>query len=259
MVGILFDVTRCKGCDRCVDACIEANGLDAHAAARDRATAPDGLSANRLLSVLPVKEGRFGRLSCMHCLEPSCVSACLVGAITKTAEGPVIYDPEKCIGCRYCMLACPFHIPRYEWRQTLPFVKKCSMCFGRLTNGVQPACVEACPNQALEVGDRDRLLAVAHERIRSSHGSYLPRVWGEKEWGGTSILMVSDVDLAGLGWPADSPVAIPELTESLIRKTPLIGMGVLFGTWALGAIIRRRQELMGRPEGGGRAAEPSEG
>jgi formate dehydrogenase iron-sulfur subunit len=168
MFGMLFDVTRCKGCERCVDACVEANGLDAVAAARDRATTRDGLSANRLLSVMPVGDGRFARIGCMHCVEPSCVSACLVGGIRKTPEGPVVYDPDKCIGCRYCMLACPFHVPRYEWQETMPFVKKCSMCFDRLRDGGKPACVEACPNEALEFGERDALLAEAHERIRRS-------------------------------------------------------------------------------------------
>ena len=158
MFGILFDVTRCKGCERCVDACVEANGLDPVAAAQDRATTRDGLSANRPLSLMPVDDGRFARMSCMHCVEPSCVSACLVGAIRKTPEGPVVYDPDMCIGCRYCMLACPFHVPRYEWQETTPFVKKCSMCFDRLRDGGQPACVEACPEQAIAVVDDTRTI-----------------------------------------------------------------------------------------------------
>jgi formate dehydrogenase iron-sulfur subunit len=244
MLSILFDVTRCKGCERCVDACVEANGLDPVAAAQDRATTPDGLSANRPLSVVSVGDGRFARMSCMHCVDPSCVSACLVGAIRKTPEGPVVYDPDMCIGCRYCMLACPFHVPRYEWQDTMPFVKKCSMCFDRLRDGGKPACVEACPNEALQFGERDELLAEAHERIRSSSGLYLPRVWGENELGGTSVLSISDVDLGQAGWPESSTASIPSLTEPLIRKTPLIGTTVAACTWALSAIIQRRQRLM---------------
>jgi formate dehydrogenase iron-sulfur subunit len=244
MVGILFDVTRCTGCERCVDACVEVNGLDPVAAARDRATT-DGLSANRLLSLVPVGDDRFARMSCMHCVEPSCVAACLVGGISKTPEGPVVYDPDKCIGCRYCMLACPFHVPRYEWGETKPFVKKCSMCFERVVDGEMPACVEACPNDALASGPRDELLAEAQARIRNAPDLYLPRVWGEKEWGGTSVLIVSDVDLVQAGWPATDTAAIPSLTEPLIRKTPLIGTAVAAGTWALSAIIQRRQRLMG--------------
>jgi formate dehydrogenase iron-sulfur subunit len=231
-----------------VEACVEANGLDAVAAARDRATTRDGLSADRLLSVMPVTDDRFTRMSCMHCVEPSCVSACLVGAIQKTPEGPVIYDPDMCIGCRYCMLACPFHVPRYEWRDTIPFVKKCSMCQDRLLDGRKPACVEACPSEALSFGRREDLLAEARDRIRQFPGLYLPRVWGENEWGGTSVVLISDVDLSEAGWP-DSPTApIPSLTEPLIRKTPWIGASVAGCTWALSAIIQRRQRLMGSEE-----------
>ena len=245
MFGILFDVTRCKGCERCVDACVEASGSDPVAAARDRAITQDGLSANRLLSVVPVNDDRFTRMSCMHCVEPSCVSACLVGAIQKTPEGPVVYDPDKCIGCRYCMLACPFHVPRYDWQDTMPFVKKCSMCLDRLREGGKPACVEACPNEALGFGQRADLLTEAWDRIRHSPGLYLPRVWGEEEWGGTSVLLISDVDLSPAGWPDPATAPIPSLTEPLIRKTPWIGATVAGCTWALSAIIQRRQRLMG--------------
>ena len=245
MKAILFDATKCKGCERCVDACVEVNGMDAVAAAEDRATTRDGLSADRLLTLRPVGDGRFARWSCMHCLEPNCVAACLVGSLTKTEDGPVVYDPDKCIGCRYCMLACPFHVPRYEWDSTMPLVRKCSMCFERLSDGEQPACVQACPNEAMLFGDRDVLLARAHAMIRSQPAKYLPRVWGEKEFGGTSMLFVSDVDLTGFGWPGDTPAAIPTLTDPLIHKTPFIGLGVALGCWGLSAIIQRRNRLMG--------------
>jgi formate dehydrogenase iron-sulfur subunit len=246
MIGILFDGTRCTGCERCVSACVETNGLDAVAAARDRATTRDGLSANRPLSVMPLGGDSFVRNGCMHCVEPSCVSACLVGALEKTPEGPVVYDPDMCIGCRYCMLACPFHVPRYEWQETLPFVKKCSMCFDRLDEGGKPACVEVCPSDALQFGDRDALLAEAHQRIQDHPGRYLPRVWGESEWGGTSVLLLSDVDLGEAGWPESATASIPSTTEPLVHKTPFIGASVLTCTWALSAIIQRRQKLMNR-------------
>ena len=115
MYGILIDVTKCTACEKCVAACITNKGLDPWQADRDRAVTADGLSAHRLSTVLKVSDGRFARKSCMHCLEPSCVSACLVGGLTKTPEGPVVYDRDKCIGCRYCILACPFQVTRYEW------------------------------------------------------------------------------------------------------------------------------------------------
>lgn len=243
MHAILFDTTRCKGCERCVEACVEANGGDAAAASYDRAMTKDGLSANRRLTILPAEQGRFTRLSCMHCLEPSCVAACLVGGLRKTPEGPVVYDADKCIGCRYCMLACPFHVPRYEWDNTTPLMQKCSMCFERLEQGELPACVQACPNEAMLFGERDELLRRAHERIAGDPGRYLDRVWGESEFGGTSVIFVSDVDLASVGWPAQQTEPIPSLTDPLIHKTPLIGLSVGLGCWGLSAIIQRRNKL----------------
>jgi formate dehydrogenase iron-sulfur subunit len=166
-----------------------------------------------------------------------------VGGITKTPEGPVVYDPDKCIGCRYCMLACPFHIPRYEWEETVPFMQKCTLCFDRQKQGKLPACVEACPQKALLFGERRRLLAVARERIRDPSRSYIARVWGEEAFGGTSVLYISDVDLSSLGWPQGSTPSIPSITKPLIAKTPMIGLGVGACLLGLNWIVRRRMTL----------------
>ncbi len=251
MKGILVDVTKCSGCERCVAACITENDSDPVRAHMDRVLTKDGLSENRLLSVLSVDDGRFARKSCMHCLEPSCVSACLVGGITKTPEGPVVYDPDKCIGCRYCMLACPFTIPRYEWQETTPFMRKCQMCFERVKDGLNPACVEACPYGALVFGERDDLLREAHSRIASQSDVYLPRVWGESEFGGTSVLYISDVDLSTIGWPEPDVESIPSMTEPLIAKTPIIGMSVASSLLGVNWIIRRRMKLQNEIAGSG--------
>jgi len=242
MYSILVDVTRCTGCEQCVTACAVAHGQ----APGEPELEPsgEGLSENHLCSIEPLESGRFARKSCMHCLEPSCVAACLVGAITKTPEGPVVYDSSKCIGCRYCMLACPHHVPRYEWSKTTPFVKKCDLCFDRLAEGGQPACVEACPNDVLRFGDRNELLGVARRAIAGNPGRYLPRIWGEHEWGGTSVMYISDVDLAALDWPEPAEPPIPALTDPMIEKTPFIGAGAAISLWAIGAIISRRNEVM---------------
>ncbi len=256
MKAILVDVTKCTGCERCVEACIAENDSDPVQAHVDRAVTWDGLSENRLLSLVQIGEGRFARKSCMHCLEPSCVSACLVGGLTKTPEGPVIYDPDKCIGCRYCMLACPFSIPRYEWQETTPFVRKCTMCFERVQEGIPPACVEACPNDALRFGDRDALLDEAHGLIASHRTVYLPRVWGESEYGGTSLLYLSDVDLSSIGWPPPGAGSVPSLTEPLISKTPFIGLGVASGLLGVNWIIRRRMNLQDETDGPGGSGTP---
>jgi len=244
MYSILIDITRCIGCERCVEACIESKGIDERLAMKDRAVTRDGLSAHRLTSVLKVDEGHFAKKSCMHCVEPSCVSACLVGGITKSKEGPVIYDPEKCIGCRYCMLACPFHIPRYEWEKPIPYMQKCDMCFQRLVKGEKPACVDSCPNNVLQFGQREELLRIARDRIANNPNRYIDRIWGEHEFGGTGVMYISDVDLNALGYPQSETESIPELTEPLISKTPLIGLSVMGSILGLNWIIRRRDKLM---------------
>jgi formate dehydrogenase iron-sulfur subunit len=243
MYGILVDVTRCIACDKCVVACAERNGIDPQSAERDRAVIRDGLSSNRLSTVMAVDDGRFARKSCMHCLEPSCVSACLVGGITKSAEGPVVYDPKKCIGCRYCMLACPFHIPRYQWDRIAPLMIKCDMCYDRIAENRLPVCVEACPQEVLKFGDRESLLREARLRINKNPDRYINHIWGEKEFGGTSVIYISDVDLAAIGWPSPEPEPIPHLTEPLIHKTPFIGMSVAVSLVGINWIVKRRMKL----------------
>ena len=255
MFAILVDVTKCTGCEKCVEACVQAHDQDLRKAAVDRVTTKDGLSANRFCTVLQAEPGRFARKSCMHCLEPSCVAACLVGSLTKTPEGAVVYDPAKCIGCRYCMLACPFHIPRYQWESITPFVMKCDLCIDRLREGKVPACVEACPHGALSFGERQAILDLAHLQVTQTDCNYLPRIWGEEEYGGTSVLYLSDVDLDCMGWPADESVPIPEITEPLITRTPHIGLGVLAGLFGLKWIIDRRTLLM---DGQQEAPDPEE-
>ncbi len=243
MDAILVDVTKCIGCEKCVEACIKKNDLNLERSYFDRETSRDGLSADRLLSIKKIDANRFARYSCMHCLDPACVSACIVGGITKSKEGPVIYDPDKCIGCRYCMLACPFHIPRYEWNVTKPFMKKCNMCFDRIKENKLPACVEACPQKAIIFGERNKLLKHARSIINSDRNKYLNHVWGQKEYGGTSVLYISNIDLTKMSWPDKPVIPVPQHTEPLIEKTPVIGLTVGGFLVGLNWIIKRKNEL----------------
>ncbi len=245
MKSILVDVTKCKGCMACVNACAEANGGD------PAATTPgdSGLSATQLTTVIHLDKGGHAKKACMHCLEPNCAAACLVGAIRKTPDGPVVYDADKCIGCRYCMLACPFHIPRYEWESTSPRVRKCDMCAERIAGGDEPACVAACTHDALEFGDRDTLLGKARSKVAAHPERYENHVWGETEWGGTSVIYIAPESLEALGWPSSREAApLSFLTDPLIHATPAVGLSVLFGTWGLSAIIHRRNKLMGEKQ-----------
>ncbi len=254
MIGILTDTTKCIGCNECVAACRRANGCEPDIPRRWQKS--DGLSAQNWTAVLRRPGGRYVRKQCMHCLEPACVSACLVGALRKTPQGAVVYDQDKCIGCRYCLIACPFGVPRYDWGAVVPYVRKCIFCFERLQHGEPPACVQACPTKATIFGDRDELIQEARRRIEAHPDRYRPVVYGEKDFGGTCVLYLSDIDLSFLayGRPADEG-PLPAKTENVLRWVPVefFGAGLVLG--GLHWLIRRRNAgLAGEldeDEGGG--------
>lgn len=252
-LGILIDVTRCTGCSQCIDACTEANHLGQALPAPQHA--PDGLSAQRWANIVEGPEGGYVRKFCRHCLEPACVSVCPVGAMYKTPEGAVLYDSHKCMGCRYCMMACPYAIPRYEWDTPAPLVRKCTLCYERLQDGKQPACVEACPEQAMTFGQRSHLLVQAHQRLEQQPDRYLPVVYGEREVGGTSVLYISHVPLDFLGFhgaPGEQPA--PELTWNWLEKVPgvtLATAGLMTGLfWVIGRRIQAAEARAARQAGG---------
>ncbi len=248
-MAILTDVTKCIGCEKCVEACQEANGLP------EEKPWPwlesiDDLSSARWTTIdrLRKEDGdRFLRHHCRHCLDPSCVSVCIVGAMKKTPEGPVIYDRDICIGCRYCMIACPWEIPRYSWEDRVPYIQKCNLCYERVTReGKIPACAEACPTQATIFGDRDSLIAEARRRLAREPGKYIQKVYGENEVGGTSVLYISDVDikLTGLDEPITDPTPVPERTTKILHQMPFAFSGMTFLMGGLYWVIKRRQENM---------------
>jgi len=258
MIGILTDVTKCVGCALCVEACVQANGLGPDIPAPQ--DAPDGLSARRFTTVLEQPAEHYVRKHCRHCLEPACVSACPVGAMQKTPIGPVIYDSSKCLGCRYCMVACPYGIPRYKWDSPAPVVRKCILCYERIDAGGIPACVEACPQGATIFGDRDELRVEAYRRLETEPHKYIQVVYGEHDVGGTSVLYVSDVPLDFLWYrndPGEEP--LPELTWAAINKVPPIAigvMGLMAGTYW---IIERRMKMMGDKATPPKTEEPGDG
>ncbi len=166
----------------------------------------------------------FRKIQCNHCLEPACASACFVRAFQKNKDGAVEYDPSVCVGCRYCMVACPFEIPTYEYDKALaPRVMKCTMCAPRLAEGKLPGCVEACPKEALTFGKRDDLIKIARERIRKFPDRYINHIYGEKEMGGTSWLYLSGVAFKDIGMREDlGIVSAPELTSGALGSVPMI-------------------------------------
>ena len=233
--GILVDIKRCVGCQACEQACQRAHGLPEQHQEKLTDTA---------LTVLETHDDKFVRRMCLHCEEPACASACLVGAITKSAAGPVVYDPEKCMGCRYCMVACPQAVPKYQWSKLAPYMKKCDMCSERVLAGQQTACVEACPTGASTFGNREDLLKEAWNRIRSD-ASYVPRIYGSEEFGGTSVLYITDVPFEKLGFvaPVLGSQPLPSLSAAALGESPTV---VLVGGSMLAAlywITQRRREV----------------
>jgi formate dehydrogenase iron-sulfur subunit len=233
--AMLIDITLCVGCNACQVACKEENGL---------ADTEEHILSPTAYTVLNEYNGTYVRRMCQHCVDPTCVSVCPVGAFTKTEAGPVLYDADKCIGCRYCMQACPFQVPRYEWADYYPLVQKCKFCAERLEKGLQPACAEACPTGATKYGDRDDLIREAHERIKAEPEKYVNKVYGLEEVGGTSILYISSVPFEELGFKTNlSKIPLPTLTWNALSKIPTVvavGGVFLYGVWW---ITNRRTEV----------------
>jgi formate dehydrogenase iron-sulfur subunit len=233
--AILVDITKCIGCGACQLACKTKNGL------------PEGEEkklSSTAYTAIDDHDGVYVRRLCMHCQNPTCASVCPVGAIQKTDVGPVVYTAEKCIGCRYCMQACPFQVPRYEWSHVTPKMQKCNLCYDRIAEGHQPACVEACPTGASIFGDRDEILREARRRIRENPDQYVQYIYGEGEVGGTSVLYLSSVPFGSLGFKTDvSKEPLPMLTWQALSKIPgvvLTGSVLLYGIWW---ITNRREEV----------------
>jgi formate dehydrogenase iron-sulfur subunit len=231
--AVLIDLTRCTGCNSCALACRESNQLP-HADTVPQALSSDTFSFVDICQVKQSAAGvdqRYVKRQCMHCLDPACVSACPAAAMYKSEAGPVVYRSERCLGCRYCQIACPFGVPAFEWENGLtPVISKCWLCYDRLAEGRKPACVEACPTGALRFGKRDELLAQAHAQINSNPGRYVDHVFGEFEVGGTAMLYLSDIPFAELGFPVDLPeTAPPQETEKIMNTLP----GVIAGAAAL--------------------------
>jgi formate dehydrogenase iron-sulfur subunit len=248
--GLLLDTTRCIGCGACTAACKEQNGLPLPI--EERTTAYTWTTVEN-------RNGVNVRHMCMHCLTPTCASVCPVGAMRKTADGPVVYDAGKCIGCRYCIMACPFDVPKYQWDRPLPIVGKCILCAPRIAKGQAPACASVCPTGATLFGRREDLIHEARARIAAEPTRYVDHVYGVDEAGGTSVLTISSVPAAQLGLPADLPrEPLPMLTWRVLSKIPdvvLFGAAILYGVYW----ITKRREYVREVEGGPGDDAPSNG
>ena len=237
--AILYDATLCIGCKQCEQACAEKNKL-----LYNETVAGEERQSDHKLTVVLNKGDKFMRRMCMNCQDPACASVCPVGAMRKTAEGPVIYEESRCMGCRYCMVACPFGVPKYEWSKALPRVQKCTMCADRVAAGKPTACAEACPTGATKFGERDELIKEAQQRLRENPGKYVNHIYGLTEVGGTSVLMLSSVPFEEFGFPAElTRDPLPLLTYRVLSRIPdfvPLGGVMLGGVWW---ITHRREEV----------------
>jgi Fe-S-cluster-containing dehydrogenase component len=252
--GLLHDSTLCVGCRSCELACTQANGQPPPEPALGDARVFDvrrGVS-DRLYTVVNryrgAEAGRpavFRKHQCMHCNEPCCASVCFVGAFTKTREGPVYYDASLCVGCRYCVFACPYYALAYEYDRPLtPRVVRCTMCYDHATGRADPRCAHACPTGAILFGDRAELLQVARDRMARSPGRYQPEIFGEWDLAGTSWLTLVGLPPAQVGLLADlSHQPLPDLTTSFLTLAPLVAAifpGLLAGFYAF---TKRKERL----------------
>ena len=253
--GALVDITRCVGCRKCEMACNASNKLPHHQNFNDmsvfdmerRPDADHFTVVNQYNSDTLDNNDRpkkiFVKDQCRHCRRPACASACVVGALTKKENGPVVYDAKKCIGCRYCMIACPFQIPAYEDHNPVtPRVRKCTFCPERLAKNKMPACVTICPSQALIFGKRSNLLNIAKKRIKQNPGKYHDHIYGENEAGGTSWMYLSPVDFSFFPKVGNTPP--PQLTETILSGV----FGYAAAPTALFAVLGSIAWITGRKE-----------
>jgi len=287
----LIDITNCIGCRACQVACKQWNDREGELTELNDQLGfqnPATLSAKTYTLISfhemenPQKpsgvDAAYVMRRCFHCLEPGCVSACPTTALYRQPDGPVSYDVDKCIGCRYCMLACPWDVPTAEWDKLAPKIEKCTHCADRASqpapitfNGQKasdyetkrfldtittPACVKACPADALRFGTRDEMLAVAHKRIADRPDRYVDHVYGEKELGGTSVVYLSSVPFEKLGFPTFGEKPYPKFTAAALGAVPpaVMMLGALLG--ATYAFFRKRVQAV---TDGSRAAAKSAG
>ncbi len=246
--GVLVDTTRCIGCNTCTSACAEANGLPEP---KDLDTVTD--TSTDQWTVIKRYQTSRGEVTvkrqCMHCVLPACSSACLTSAMKKTPEGPVVWRGSKCMGCRYCMVSCPFDAPKFEYNSAVPRIRKCVMCADRIKKGGSPACVENCPEEALTFGRRSELIETAHKRIAEKPDQYVAHVYGEREAGGTSWMYLAGVPFDQIGFRKDmGETAYPMLTTGFLYNVPAVLTLVPPLLLALSKVSERKSEAEHRDE-----------
>ena len=254
MKALLIDSTRCIGCRACQVACKEWNELSAEEttffAGKGYQNPPD-LSPNTwtLITYNEVEVNNrfdwvFGKMQCFHCNTPACASACPVSALEKTEAGPVIYHASICLGCRYCQLACPFKVPRFEWNKIIPEITKCTMCPDRVNAGLEPACAKVCSTDAIVFGEREELIAEAENRISKNPTLYIHHIYGKEEAGGTCVMHISNVPFKEIGFDTNIPMnPIVYNSSHAMKPIPYVLTGLSLVLGGVSWVVNRKKEL----------------
>ena len=268
-LGILYDSTLCVGCNACMAACKEANHMPMESGdAQEIWDNPIDLSAKTLNIIKKYEDGSasrkdavtdgyaFIKRQCLHCVDPSCVTACPVSALTKDKEnGIVSYNKDACIGCRYCQIACPYHIPKFEWDKAYPEIVKCQLCSHLIEEGGISACCSVCPTGASLFGRVEELIEEARRRLQMTPGkqyaypvssinsgkthtftapAYIRHIYGQEELGGTQVMYLSAVPFEKFGldaFPKESFVSMSSGIQYAIYK------GMVYPLVVLAALI----------------------
>ena len=223
--GILYDSTLCVGCQVCEYACADHYGFPFPEDVPEPGVTRETDETRRVaVNCFNTSKGeQYMRTACNHCNSPACASACLTKAMVKTDEGPVIWREEKCMGCRSCMISCPFDVPKFEYHSSNPKIQKCRMCFELLQEGQKPECVENCPAEAMLFGKRRDLLEIARARIYADPENYYHEIYGEHEVGGTGVLYLSSVPFEELGLRNNlGTTAYPEYNKTFLYSVPAV-------------------------------------
>jgi Fe-S-cluster-containing dehydrogenase component len=274
-VGMLFDATLCVGCRACMTKCKESNELPYDRTPDGQYDAPADLNGNTKNLIKAFAQGdtqTYMKQQCMHCVDPSCVSVCMMGALHKEGEGKrlmkgerdiksgiVIWDKDLCVGCRYCQIGCAFNVPRFEWNDALPKIVKCELCRHRAKPEAtdeyalaNPACCEACPRDAVIYGKRAALLEEAKRRVAAAPEKYNPKVFGETDGGGTQVLYLApkEVEFTQLGLPTLPERSSAQFSESVSHAPYLLGITPIALYAGLAFIINRNHKDDGSGHGG---------
>ena len=246
-VGLLYDATKCIGCKACMVACRENAGLSPDTSASGGLyNAPPDLNehAKTVIKLYDDGEGNrsFVKAQCMHCIDPACAAACMLGAFKKREFGIVTYDVDLCVGCRYCEVACAFGVPKFEWAKSLPKMVKCELCNNRLAQGKEPACTEVCPKQAVIYGKREDLLNEARKRLAANPSLYVQKIYGEHDGGGTQCLYLSHVPFDKVGLPALGETSTPTLQRTIQHGIYKGFVGPIALYALLGAVMFRNRK-----------------